>query len=65
MVLESLVGIIAGILTFVWPFITAIVLLYLIAARAMVTGLFETLAAVELRKEISNFRNLTLQIICL
>jgi uncharacterized membrane protein HdeD (DUF308 family) len=52
--LEGLAGIAAGILTFIWPNITTLVLLYLIAAWAIVTGFFEILTAIRLRKEVSN-----------
>ncbi len=51
---EGLAGIVAGILTFVWPSITALVLVYVIAAWAVVTGIMEIAAAVRLRREISN-----------
>lgn len=50
--LEGIAGIIAGVLTFVYPNVTAIALLYLIAGWAIATGIFEILAAIELRKEI-------------
>ncbi|MGH8565160.1 MAG: HdeD family acid-resistance protein [Gammaproteobacteria bacterium] len=50
--LQGIGGIIVGIMAFVWPGITALALLYIIAAWAIVTGIFEVVAAVELRKEI-------------
>jgi uncharacterized membrane protein HdeD (DUF308 family) len=53
LLLEGLVGIAAGVLTFLWPAITAIALLYVIAAWALVTGAFEIAAAIRLRKAIT------------
>jgi uncharacterized membrane protein HdeD (DUF308 family) len=53
LLVEGLVGIAAGVLTFVWPAITAIALLYVIAAWALVTGAFEIAAAFRLRKVIT------------
>jgi uncharacterized membrane protein HdeD (DUF308 family) len=54
LLIEGLAGIIAGILTFVWPQITAVVLLYLIAFWAIFTGVFEIIAGIRLRKMIAN-----------
>jgi uncharacterized membrane protein HdeD (DUF308 family) len=51
---EGIVGIIVGILTFAWPAITAIVLLYLIAFWAIFTGILEIIAGIHLRKAITN-----------
>ena len=54
MVLVGLAGILTGVLTFFWPGITALVLLYFIAAWSIVTGIFEVAAAIRLRREIED-----------
>jgi len=54
LVLAGVLGIIVGICTFIFPGITAVALLYLIAAWAIVRGIFEIMTAIQLRKEISN-----------
>ena len=54
LLIEGLIGILAGILTFAWPAITAIALLYLIAFWAIFTGIFEIIAGIRLRKLIRN-----------
>ncbi|MGZ4626231.1 MAG: HdeD family acid-resistance protein [Kineosporiaceae bacterium] len=52
LVLEGVAGVLAAIGAVVWPGITALVLLYLIAAWALVTGVAEIVAAIRLRREI-------------
>jgi uncharacterized membrane protein HdeD (DUF308 family) len=54
LVLMGLLGIAAGILAFVYPGATAISLLWIIAFWAIVTGIMEIMAAIRLRKELSN-----------
>ena len=55
LVVIGLLGIGAGIGTFVWPAITALILLFFIAAlRRFATGLFQVVGAIQLRKEIEN-----------
>ena len=54
LILGGLLGILAGLLAFVMPGITAIGLLILIACWAMVTGILEIVAAIKLRKLINN-----------
>ena len=52
LVLRGLFAVLFGIIALAWPGITALVLLYLIAAWAFVTGIFEIVAAIRLREEI-------------
>jgi uncharacterized membrane protein HdeD (DUF308 family) len=50
---EGIVGIVAAVITVLWPAITALSLVIVIAAWAIVTGVAELVAAVRLRQHIS------------
>jgi uncharacterized membrane protein HdeD (DUF308 family) len=54
LLLEGIVGIIAGFLAFGWPGITALILLYVIGFWAIFTGILEIAAGIRLRKHIDN-----------
>ena len=51
--LQGVVGIAVGVLTIIWPGVTALALIMFIGAWAIVTGAIEVAAAIKLRKEIS------------
>lgn len=51
--LAGLAGVVVGILAFAFPGLTAIVLVYFIAARALTIGIVEIAAGIALRKEVS------------
>jgi uncharacterized membrane protein HdeD (DUF308 family) len=50
--LTGVLGIVIGVVAFAWPGITELVLLMLIAAWAIVTGVFQIISAVRLRRVI-------------
>jgi len=60
LILQGATGIAAGLVTFYWPRITALVLLYLIGIWAVVTGIFELVAASRLRQQVAGSEGLAL-----
>lgn len=52
MLLAGIAGVVVGVLTFIWPGMTALVLLYLIAAWSLTRGVLEIAAAIRLRKVV-------------
>jgi uncharacterized membrane protein HdeD (DUF308 family) len=52
LVVIGLIGIAAGIVAFLWPGLTAITLLWVIAFWAIVAGVLQIAAAIRLRKEV-------------
>jgi uncharacterized membrane protein HdeD (DUF308 family) len=51
---EGAISVIVGIVIVVWPAITALALLYLVAAWAIITGIVRIVAAIQLRRVIQN-----------
>jgi uncharacterized membrane protein HdeD (DUF308 family) len=50
--LEGLLGVLAGLAIIVLPGLTALVLLYILAAWAVLTGILEIVTAIQLRREL-------------
>ena len=51
---EGIISVAIGIVIVVWPAITALALLYLVAAWAILTGILRIVAAIQLRRVIRN-----------
>jgi len=51
---EGIISVVVGIVIVVWPGITALALLYLVAAWAILTGILRIVAAIQLRRVIRN-----------
>ncbi len=54
LILIGILGVAAGLLTFFWTGITALVLTMFIGAWALIHGIFEIVGAIKIRKEIDN-----------
>jgi uncharacterized membrane protein HdeD (DUF308 family) len=54
LIVVGILGIAAGVVAFLWPAMTALVLLLFIASWAVLMGIFEIAAAIRLRKHIEN-----------
>ncbi len=52
LIFEGVVSVIVGLVTLFWPGLTALALVLWIAAWSLVTGIFEIVAAIRLRKQI-------------
>ena len=51
---EGVLGVLAGLIAFFWPGMTALLLLYVISAWAIFTGLLKVVMAIFFRREVEN-----------
>jgi uncharacterized membrane protein HdeD (DUF308 family) len=54
LLVEAILGILVAAITVVWPGITALAFVIMVASWALVTGVFEIIAAIRLRQQIRN-----------
>jgi uncharacterized membrane protein HdeD (DUF308 family) len=54
LVVSGILGIVAGLVTFLWPTMSAIILIAFIGAWSLAHGVFEIIDAIRLRKQIEN-----------
>ncbi|MCF6470318.1 HdeD family acid-resistance protein [Nonomuraea sp. MG754425] len=54
LIISGILGILAGIVAFIWPGITSLALLYVVAFWAIFAGVSEIVAGIQLRKQIEN-----------
>lgn len=54
LIVAGLIGVFAGIMTFMYPRLTAFALLILVASWAIARGVFEILVAIRLRRELTH-----------
>jgi len=52
--LQGALSVVVGVIAFIWPGLTTFTLLYFIAFWAITSGVFEIIAAIEMRKVINN-----------
>jgi uncharacterized membrane protein HdeD (DUF308 family) len=55
LIFEGIVGVTIGVITFVWPDITALALLFVIAAWALILGALRLAGAIQMRREINDW----------
>ncbi|SEH02469.1 Uncharacterized membrane protein HdeD, DUF308 family [Nonomuraea solani] len=54
LIISGILGILAGIVAFIWPGLSSLALLFIIAFWAILTGVAEVVAGIQLRKVIDN-----------
>lgn len=52
LIVEGTVGVLAGVVAFAWPGVTALIVLYIVAFRAILGGIVGVVAAIALRREM-------------